>query len=202
MAEFERDCNSLRQSISSLNTEISQNVQAVATLEREKTGLQSLIYQHQSDVTKRKSEHRVYQRKIEEADRARNEITTLKNHAASTKQNVVQALPELHKIKQSLEQCTTLVKERTLDVSTSSTFMERWTGSLPGVGTRIKKSREFNKQKLVMQQVSETLYRIHTEVPGLLPSSNEAKFLDIKPWNSGVVSVVDVGTPIPEVCYH
>jgi predicted RNase H-like nuclease (RuvC/YqgF family) len=202
MDDFEKEANSYRQSINSLSTEISQNVQAVATLEREKKNLQSLVSQYQSEVSTRRSEHRVFQRKIAQADRVKDEITTLKSHAVSTKKNVVQALPELHKIKQSLEQCSTLVKERSLDVSTSDTFMERFTGSLPGVGTKIKKSRDFKKQKLLLQQTSETLDRIHTEVPSLLPSTGDVKFLDIKPWNAGVVSVMDVGSPIPDVRYH
>jgi len=202
MDDFKNEANSYRQSINSLNTEISQNVQDVATLEREKTSLESLVKQHQSDVSKRRSEHSVYQRKIEQADRVKGEITTLKSHAISTKKNVVQALPELHKIKQSLEQCSTLVKERSLDVSTSSTYMERFTASLPGVGPGIKKSRDFKKQKLLLQQASETLEQIHAEVPGLLPTTGDVKFLDFKPWKSGVVSVTDVGTQIPDVCYY
>lgn len=202
MEDFEKEANSCRQSINSLSTEISQDAQAVASLEREKTELQSLVSKYQSEVTKRRSEQRIYQRNIEQADRVKTEIATLKSHAVSTKKNVVQALPELQQIKQTLEQCSTLVKERSLDVSTSSTVMERFTGSLPIVGTKIKNAREFNRQKLLLQQVSETLEKIHTEVPGLLPSSVNAKFLDVKPWNSDIISVVDVGMPIPDISFY
>lgn len=202
MDDFEKEANSYRQGISSLTTEISQNVRAVANLEHEKTRLQSLVNQYQAEVSKRQSEHHVYQRKIEQADRTKGEIATLKSHAMSTKKNVAQALPELHKIKQSLEQCSILVKERSLDVSTSSTFMERFAANLPVVGTRIKKSRDFNKQKLLLQQASETLDQIRAEVPGLLTDTGDVKFLTIKPWDSSIASVVDLGTAIPEVCYH
>ncbi|KIM96600.1 hypothetical protein OIDMADRAFT_148393 [Oidiodendron maius Zn] len=202
MDDFEKEANSYRQGISSLTTEISQNVRAVATLEHEKTRLQSLVDQYQAEVSKRQSEHHVYQRKIEQADRAKGEIATLKSHAVSTKKNVAQALPELRKIKQSLEQCSILVKERSLDVSTSSTFMERFAANLPVIGTSIKKSGDFNKQKLLLQQASETLDRIRAEVPGLLTDTGDIKFLTIKPWDSSIVSAADLGTAIPEVCYH
>jgi DNA repair exonuclease SbcCD ATPase subunit len=202
MDDFQREANSYRQSINSLNTEISQNDQAVATLEREKTRLESLVEQHLSNVSRRRSEHRTYQRKIEEADKVKDEITTLKSHAVSTKKNVIEALPELHKIKQSLEQCSTLIKEQSLDVSTSSTYTERFTASLPVVGPRIKKSQDFKKQKFLLQQASETLDQIHAEVPGLLPSTGDVKFLDVKPWNHGLVWSGNEGTPIPDVCYH
>jgi len=202
MEDFEKEANSCRQSINSLNTEINQDAQAVASLEREKTGLQSLVSKYQSEVTKRRSEQRMYQRNIEQADRVKTEITTLKSYAVSTKKNVAQALPELQQIKQTLEQCSTLVKERSLDISTSSTFIERFTGSLPVVGRNIKNAREFNKQKLLLQQVSETLEKIHTEVPGLLQSSVGTKLLDVKPWDSDIISVVDVGKPIPSISYY
>ncbi|KAH8590060.1 hypothetical protein B0O99DRAFT_655118 [Bisporella sp. PMI_857] len=202
MDDFQNEANSYRQSINSLITEISQNVQAVASLEREKTRLQSLVSQYQSEVSKRKSEHQVYQVKIEQADRVKGEITILRSHATSTKKNVTQALPELHKIKQNLEQCSTLVKERSLDVSTSSGLMDRFLPILPVIGVSIKRYQDFNKQKLLMQQALETLDQIHTEVPKLLPSTGDVKFLDIKPWNSEIVSVIDVGAPIPDVCYY
>jgi len=202
MEDFEKEANSCRQSINSLNTEINQDAQAVASLEREKTGLQSLVSKYQSEVTKRRSEQRIYQRNIEQADRVKTEITTLKSYAVSTKKNVAQALPELQQIKQTLEQCSTFVKEKSLDISTSSTFIERFIGSLPVVGRNIKNARAFNKQKLLLQQVSETLEKIHTEVPRLLQSSVDTKFLDVKPWNSDIISVVDVGTPIPSISYH
>jgi hypothetical protein len=80
--------------------------------------------------------------------------------------------------------------------------MERFTVNLPFVGARMKKPRDFNKQKLLLQQTSETLDRIYAEVPGLLPSTGNAKFLDVKPWNSSTISVLDIGIPIPDVCYH
>jgi len=202
MDDFRKEANVYRHSIGCLNTEISQNDQAVATLESEKTRLEALVNQYLSDVSRRRSEHRIYQHRIEEADKVKDEITTLKDHATSTKKNVVEALPELRKIKQSLEQCSTLVKERSLDVSTSSNYMERFTANLPFVGPGIKKAQEFKKQKLLLQQASETLEQIHAEVPGLLPSTGDVKFLDVKPWDHVSVWNRDVGTPIPDVCYH
>lgn len=200
MDDFQNDINSYQSSINTLNTTINQNTQDIATLEREKTELAALVRKYKSEISERTSEHRACKQQINEAKLAQGEIRTLKSYAVSTKANVTEALPNLHNIKSSLEQCSTLVKERSLEVTVSSTTTERWTRTVPIIGGSVKKSKDFKRQQ-IMTQVSDVLNKIHNEIPLLLPS-NSTKFLDIKPWDHGSVSVRSVSEPMPDLCYH
>jgi chromosome segregation ATPase len=197
MDDFKTERNACQAAVSTLNTEITQITQAVSKLEQEKAELQRLVRKYQSNVSSRRSTHLIHRQQISEADRAKGEIAALKSHAASTKANVLEAVPELHNIKMNLDQCSTLVKEKSLDVSTSSDFVERWADWTPVFGESIRRSREFRRQRQLIEQVSETLERIHTEVPQLLQSS-QRKFLNIQPWDAEEVNLYR-GDPIPEV---
>ncbi|KID82915.1 hypothetical protein MGU_09751 [Metarhizium guizhouense ARSEF 977] len=202
MDDFEKEARSYRQSINSLSTEISENAKAVTALESEKETLQSLSCQYQSTVSKRRSERQAHRGEIERADRVKGDITTLKDHAASMKQNILQALSELHIIKHSLEKCSTSVNEQSIDVSYSSTLMERFTEALWGVVPMAQRTRDFNNQRRLLHQALETLDRIHGEVPKLLPRMGGIMFLNMEPWDSSTGPNMGIKTPIPSICYY
>jgi chromosome segregation ATPase len=196
------EANALRSSVSTLNSEISQGEQGVASLEQEKRDLQALVLQYKGEISARESKHLGFQKQISEANRVHDEIATLKDVADFTTSSVKDANRELQRIKQRLDECSSLIQAKSIDVSTSAGAVERIAGLIGPqfVSTNIRRMREFRKQKEAMQQVSETLEKIYREVPLLLPSQ-EMKFLDIKPRDATVAPVVKVGDEIPDVCY-
>ncbi len=200
MEDFENEANNLQASVNTLSAEISANGRALAGLEREKSGLQSQLKSHQGELSRSKAELKALERQIAGVDKTKRDISTLQDHAISTTTSVRNALLELQSIKTNLEQCSDLVKEKSLDVSTSCTLTERLTGMLPVIGTSWKRGKMLRKQMVVIQQVCNTLNHIHAEVPTLLPSKND-KFLDIKPWGSDGARV-SVSEVMPGVCLY
>lgn len=197
MDDVEKEADACRQCVNILTAEIMQSDEVVAILQREKSELHKLVRQYQWEIPDRTSKQLTHKRQIEEADQAQEEITTLKSHAASTKAKLIQVFPEFQKLKVNVDQCRIMVKEKSLDVSTSTSSMERWTERLLVIGGNIIKSRELKKQKRLIEEASETLCRINSEIPGLL-RSHEGKFLDIKPFGSGLVMGADGETPITD----
>lgn len=187
--------------MSTLNSEISLGVRHVANLEQEKRDLEARIRQYESEISARKSRHKEYEQQISAANHVKSEIAELERHAQSTTSNVTEDNRQLQKMKQTLDQCNSLIKARSLDVETSESFVEHFAGLLgPRIGNNSKRTREFRRQKEVMEQVSQTLEQIHSEVPLLLPSQ-QMKFLDVKPWNTAEISVTEIGELIPAMSY-
>jgi uncharacterized phage infection (PIP) family protein YhgE len=117
----------------------------------------------------------------------------LDKHASSTTTNVAESQRELQKIKQNLDICSALLKEQSLEVQTNSGFLERF------LGKTYQRKQEFNRQKSLLQTVSDALNRIHTEMPALLPSS-DTKLLSSSQWNAKAQPLVDIRESIPELC--
>jgi septal ring factor EnvC (AmiA/AmiB activator) len=78
----------------------------------------------------------------------------LDKHASSTTSNVAESQRELQKIKQNLDMCSALLKERSLEVQTNSGFLERF------LGKTYRRKQEFMRQKSLLQNVSDALNRI------------------------------------------
>ncbi|OCL11173.1 hypothetical protein AOQ84DRAFT_424857 [Glonium stellatum] len=185
--------NAANASIGRLQTEIAEADRDVLTLERQKRELQQLIKKYQSEVDTCKMKHQEHQCQIQKTSEIQSEILLLLDYASSTKLTAEEIQRELQKVKQKLDTCSALLGERYEDVQASS-------GSVEGLLKRQhQRKRDFSGQRDLMQDVLNTLDKIHSDVPVLL-ESHDAKFLDAKPWNGDSRSVVDVGSPIPELC--
>lgn len=196
--DLKDEIDTLRFRVSTLNSDISQGQQAIASLEKEKRDLQALVSQYQNDISTRKSKHQDYQKQISEANRVQGEIVTLRGVAESTTSNIKDVNCELQNIKECLDEFSSLIQAKSIDVSTSEAPVDRIAGviGIRSVSTKIRRAKEFKKQKEVMQQVSETLEKVNREVPQLL-SSQETTFLDIKPWNATAVPTLEINDEIP-----
>ena len=182
-------------SISRLQSDIDQADRDVSTLERQKGELQQLVKQYQSEVDTCKTKHQEYLGQIQKISLIQSEISLLQDHASSTNSNVTKIHRELQQIKQKLDTCSALLREKFEDVQTSSGFIER------SLGKQHQRKQDFKRQKFLMQNIPNALDRSHSEVSALL-QSHDTKFLDAKPCNAGTHTVVDVGLPIPRFCYH
>ena len=200
MDDFKTEANNLQASVNTLTGEISANNQAVARLEQEKSALQVQLRSHKYDVSKKQAELRELERQAGATSRTKQEIKTLQNHAASTTNNAKDALPELRSIRNSLEKCSALVQEKSVEVSTSYGLIDQIVGLLPVVGNNLRRTRMFRRQMSVIEQVCDTLNQIHLDAPKLLPSQG-TKFLDIKPWNS-YVSGIEAASAMPAMCLY
>jgi hypothetical protein len=201
MDDFEREASTCRQTINSLDSEIALNIQDATRLEREKGELKGLVRGYQAEVRKRRMEHKDHQRRCLEARRAQSEIITLENDASSLKATVSKTIPELSNVRNALEQCSIVVKEKSLDVSGTISTTDRWADRISWDGGRMRKAREFEKQLQLLQEVSVVLEKVRLEVPSILPSQG-GKFLDPKPWKAAEVTVTALGTPMPMTSYH
>jgi septal ring factor EnvC (AmiA/AmiB activator) len=152
------------------------------------------VTQCQSEVATRKRQQQEHRNQIQKTGQIKSEISVLDKHASSTTSNVAESQRELQKIKQNLDTCSALLKERSLEVQTNSGFLERF------LGKTYQRKREFMRQKSLLQNVSDALDRIHTEMPALLPSS-DTKLLSSSTWNAKAQPLVDIREPIPELCY-
>lgn len=202
MDDFEKEAHSYRQSIDSLSKEISQNAQAVTDLESEKIKLQWLVHQYQSKVSECRLEYRAHQGEIEQADTVKDDITMLNSHAASMNKNMLEALSDLQHIKHSLEQCSEILKERSINLSSSNSSIDKIIVAVLGVVPMAKRSRYFNDYKKLLHKALGILDQVHGEVPKLLPRIGGTRLLDIKPWDSGSSSITGIKTPIPNICYY
>ena len=125
----------------------------------------------------------------------------LDRHAKSTTADVSDDNRRLQKLKQLLDECNSKIKTKSLAVEEHAGFTERFAGVLPmSMGKNMKRSREFRRQKDVMEQVTEALEQIHSEMPLLLPAG-QMKFLDVKAWNASEITVTEITKDIPSVVY-
>jgi chromosome segregation ATPase len=153
------------------------------------------VTQCQSEVATRKRNQQEHLNQIKKTGQIKSEISVLDQHASSTISNVAESKLELQKIKQNLDTCSTLLKERSLEVQTNSGFVERFLGKIYQ-----RRIQEFTRQKSLLQNVSDALDRIHTDMPALLPSS-DAKLLSSSAWNAKAQPFVDIREPMPELCF-
>ena len=203
MDDFRQEANQYRQRINSLDSQITQTDRDITALEQEKSDLRARVRRQQADVTKHTADKWEHQGKLDNAKKVQREIMELKEHAASTKRNVGQALPELHKLKDILEEFSTLVQEKSLNVSLATTLTERWVGMVPIAGSWARKSLEYRRQKAVVEEVIKTLDKIQADLPKLLPGADSGnRFIEVKPWNDASVEELEVEAPIPEICYR
>ena len=191
--DLKDDANALRSRVSALNNEISQGQQAIASLEQDKRDLQSLVEKYQGEISTRKSRHQSYQEQISEAKRVQTEIATLKGVAESTASNVKDANRELQIIKHSLDECSSLVQAKSIDLSTTAGPLDRITGMIipRSVSSSMRRAREVKKQSDVVQQVFEALKKIDEEIPLLLPGEGST-YLAIAPKDAIQASVAEV----------
>ncbi|KAF4950799.1 hypothetical protein FGADI_7932, partial [Fusarium gaditjirri] len=182
VSDLKDDIVALQSRVSTLNTEISQDQQAIANLEREQRNLQDLVSHYQRDISSRRSAHQLYQKQISEASKVENEITTLKGVAEATITSINDVNSELQDIKQCLDECSSLLQAKSVDISTSASSVD-WIIGAVGRRTKIWRAREFERQKMLMLQVSEALEKVEKEGQ-LLLSNQDMAFLDIEPWEA------------------
>ena len=199
VSDLKDEIVALQSKVSNLNSEISQDQQAISNLEREQRNLQDLVSQYQRDISSRRSTHQLYQKQISEANRVENDITTLKGVAEATISNINDVNSQLQDVKECLDECSSLLQAKSVDLSTSTSSVDWIIGAVSRC-TRTFRAKEFERQKMLMQQVSEVLEKI--EMDGqLLLSSQDMAFLDIKPWEAATGLIVEDKERIPELCY-
>ncbi|EXL47934.1 hypothetical protein FOCG_10440 [Fusarium oxysporum f. sp. radicis-lycopersici 26381] len=199
VSDLKDEIVALQSKVSSLNSEISQDQQAISNLEREQRNLQDLVSQYQRDISSRRSTHQLYQKQISEANRVENDITTLKGVAEATISNINDVNSQLQDVKECLDECSSLLQAKSVYLSTSTSSVD-WIIGAVGRCTRIFRAKEFERQKMLMQQVSEVLEKIEKDGQ-LLLSSQDMAFLDIKPWEAATGLIVEDKERIPELCY-
>ncbi|KAL5598153.1 hypothetical protein FOBRF1_011946 [Fusarium oxysporum] len=199
VSDLKDEIVALQSKVSSLNSEISQDQQAISNLEREQRNLQDLVSQYQRDISSRRSTHQLYQKQISEANRVENDITTLKGVAEATISNINDANSQLQDVKECLDECSSLLQAKSVDLSTSTSSVD-WIIGAVGRCTRTFRAKEFERQQMLMQQVSEVLEKIEKDGQ-LLLSSQDMAFLDIKPWEAATGLIVEDKERIPELCY-
>lgn len=182
-----------------MNGEISQDQQVISSLETEQRNLQNLVSQYQRDISSRRSTHQLYQKQISEANRVENDIKTLKGVAEATISNINDVNSELQDVKECLDECSSLLQAKSVDLSTSATSID-WIIGAVGRCTRKFRAKEFERQITLMQQVAEVLEKIEQEGQLLLSSQNMA-FLDAKPWDDVKTPIVEEHETIPELIY-
>ncbi|KAH7144819.1 hypothetical protein DER46DRAFT_672496 [Fusarium sp. MPI-SDFR-AT-0072] len=199
VSDLKDEIVALQSKVSTLNSEISQDQQAISNLEREQRNLQDLVSQYQRDISSRRSTHQLYQKQISEASRIENDITTLKGVAEATISNINDVNSELQDVKECLDECSSLLQAKSVDLSTSASSVD-WIIGAVGWCTRTFRAREFERQKMLMQQVSEVLEKIEKDGQ-LLLSSQDMAFLDIEPWDAVKGLTAEENEIIPELSY-
>ncbi|KAG7411318.1 hypothetical protein Forpe1208_v009787 [Fusarium oxysporum f. sp. rapae] len=199
VSDLKDEIVALQSKVSTLNSEISQDQQAISNLEREQRNLQDLVSQYQRDISSRRSTHQLYQKQISEASRIENDITTLKGVAEATISNINDVNSELQDVKECLDECSSLLQAKSVDLSTSASSVD-WIIGAVGWCTRTFRAREFERQKMLMQQVSEVLEKIEKDGQ-LLLSSQDMAFLDIEPWDAVKGLIAEENEIIPELSY-
>ena len=199
VSDLKDEIVALQSKVSNLNSEISQDQQAISNLEREQHNLQDLVSQYQRDISSRRSAHQLYQKQISEANRVENDITTLKGVAEATISNINDVNSQLQDVKECLDECSSLLQAKSVDLSTSTSSVDWIIGAVSRC-TRTFRAKEFERQKMLMQQVSEVLEKIEKDGQ-LLLSSQDMAFLDIKPWEAATGLIVEDKERIPELCY-
>ncbi|KAF4436530.1 hypothetical protein FACUT_6388 [Fusarium acutatum] len=198
ISDLKDEIVALQSRVSTLNREISQDQQVISNLEIEQRNLQNLVSQYQRDISSRRSAHHLYQKQIAEANRVENEITTLKGVAEATNSNINEVNSELQDAKECLDECSSLLQAKSVDLSTSATSVD-WIIGAVGRCTRKFRAKEFERQITLMQQVAEVLDKIEQEGQ-LLLSSQDMAFLDTKPWDVKRL-IVEGNETIPELIY-
>ena len=198
MLDFEKEADQLQASVNQVDREVSTLSSAVISLETESQRLRAQIQTHKTDIKNKQAEMARLEKEISSGRSTKEEIVIVKDHALSTLVNVQQALPDLRSIRDALEQCRDRIEDKRLEVSTPADTFSDVIGYIPFVGTKMKRKGEFRKRILAIEEVLQTLDKIHKDMPALLPASS-SKFLDIKPWNSAQVLTSEVGRPMPEI---
>ncbi|KAF5983242.1 hypothetical protein FCOIX_3329 [Fusarium coicis] len=196
VSDLKDEIVALESRVSTLNREISQDQQVISSLEMEQRNLQNLVSQYQLDISSRRSTHQLYQKQITEANRVENDITALKGVAEATIANINEVNSELQDVKECLDECSSLLQAKSVDLSTSATSVDCVIGVV-GRCTRKFRVKEFERQITLMQQVAEVLDKIEQEGQ-LLLSSQDMSFLDTMAWDIKR-PIVEESETIPEL---
>ncbi|KAG9498401.1 hypothetical protein J7337_009206 [Fusarium musae] len=196
VSDLKDEIVALQSRVSALNREISQDQQVISNLEIEQRNLQSLVSQYQRDISSRRSTHQLYQKQITEANRVENDITALKGVAEATIANINEVNSELQDVKECLDECSSLLQAKSVDLSTSATSVD-WVIGVVGRCTRKFRVKEFERQITLMEQVAEVLDKIEQEGQ-LLLSSQDMAFLDTMAWDVKR-PIVEESETIPEL---
>lgn len=196
VSDLKDEIVALQSRVSALNREISQDQQVISNLEIEQRNLQSLVSQYQRDISSRRSTHQLYQKQITEANRVENDITALKGVAEATIANINEVNSELQDVKECLDECSSLLQAKSVDLSTSATSVD-WVIGVVGRYTRKFRVKEFERQITLMEQVAEVLDKIEQEGQ-LLLSSQDMAFLDTMAWDVKR-PIVEESETIPEL---
>ncbi|KAF5592202.1 uncharacterized protein FSUBG_10243 [Fusarium subglutinans] len=199
VSDLKDEIVALQSRVSALNREISQDQQVISNLEIEQRSLQGLVSQYQRDISSRRSTHQLYQKQIAEANRVENDITALKGVAEATISNINDVNCELQEVKECLDECSSLLQAKSVDLSTSATSVD-WIIGAVGRCTRKFRAKEFERQITLMQQVAEVLDKVEQEGQ-LLLSSQDMPFLDTKPWGDVKGLIMEENEAIPELTY-
>ncbi|KAF5692859.1 hypothetical protein FDENT_2499 [Fusarium denticulatum] len=198
ISDLKDEIVALQSRVATLNREISQDQQAISNLEIEQRNLQNLVSQYQRDISSRRSTHHLYQKQIAEANQVGNDIIALKGVAEATISNINDVNSELQDVKECLDECSSLLQAKSVDLSTSATSVD-WVIGVVGRCTRKFRVKEFERQITLMQQVAEVLDKIEQEGQ-LLLSSQDMAFLDTKPWDAKSL-IVEENETIPALLY-
>ncbi|KAF5539215.1 hypothetical protein FNAPI_10886 [Fusarium napiforme] len=196
VSDLKDEIVALQSRVSTLNREISQDQQVISNLEIDQRNLQNLVSQYQRDISSRRSTHQLYQKQITEANRVENDITALKGVAEATIANINDVNSELQDVKECLDECSSLLQAKSVDLSTSATSVD-WVIGVVGRCTRKFRVKEFERQITLMEQVAEVLDKIEQEGQ-LLLSSQDMAFLDTMAWDVKR-PIVEESETIPEL---
>ncbi|KAF5651366.1 uncharacterized protein FTJAE_113 [Fusarium tjaetaba] len=196
VSDLKDEIVALQSRVSTLNREISQDQQVISNLEMEQRNLQNLVSQYQRDISSRRSTHQLYQKQITEANKVENDITALKGVAEATISNINDVNSELQDVKECLDECSSLLQAKSVDLSTSATSVD-WVIGVVGRCTRKFRVKEFERQITLMEQVAEVLDKIEQEGQ-LLLSSQDMAFLDTMAWDVKR-PIVEESETIPEL---
>ncbi|KAF4496828.1 hypothetical protein FAGAP_6983 [Fusarium agapanthi] len=198
ISDLKDEIVALQSRVSALNREITQDQQVISNLEIEQRNLQGLVSQYQRDISSRRSTHQLYQKQIAEANRVENDITALKGVAEATISNINDVNSELQDVKECLDECSSLLQAKSVDLSTSATSVD-WAIGAVGRCTKKFRARELEKQITLMKQVAGVLDKIEQEGQ-LLLSNQDMAFLDTMPWDVKR-PIVEENETIPELIY-
>ena len=188
----------LRASISEAENENKSLVQAVSNHKTETARLKRDIESYQTDIKAKEVELKDLEQRIHTCSQAMEEMSSIGDYAASTLTNLRLAVPDLQHVRNALERCSDLLREKSVEVKDSAGLTHRLAEHIPVIGTKIKRRNDYRKQMLVIGEVLTTLGNFRGALPSLLPGKS-LNLLDIKPWNSVNVCIADGKEDIPSV---
>lgn len=189
------EANNERTRVSAIQTEISGVESDLRNLEQQENGLQISVRNLKSQVKSQESNQRQYQSKLREAKGAQGEISVLEVRASTLANDINSKRRNVRNVKEYLENCSTMLKEKSVEVNSQSTAIE-WLH-----GRTYRRKQAFNRQKALMAKVTDELAKIQVELPMLLYDEG-LNLLGYEPGETAQHAVIEIGPSIPDLCCY